>query len=81
MNLGITLSNHINLLQIGALSIKIPTIIGINTSPIIHCFNLWNIDNVKKWVILDNKHTYSYNDRIFKFKSFKDVIINLNDII
>ena len=61
-----TLDYGLNLLQIGYLSTKAKYIIGIATAPLINCFNKWNIDTVKRWVVLCNRATYSYNDRIIK---------------
>ena len=61
-----TLDYKLNLLQIGNVSTEVKYIIGIATAPIINCFNIWNIDKVKKWFVLSNRSTYTYNDRIFR---------------
>lgn len=55
---------NLNLLQIGNISLNCKYIVGIATAPIINCFNIWNIDKVKKWYVLSNRSTYTYNDRI-----------------
>jgi len=61
-----TLDYKLNLLQIGNVSTNVEYIIGIATGPIINCFNIWNIDKIKKWFVLSNRSTYTYNNRIFR---------------
>jgi len=61
-----TLDYKLNLLQIGNVSTNVEYVIGIATGPIINCFNIWNIDKIKKWFVLSNRSTYTYNNRIFR---------------
>jgi hypothetical protein len=70
-NLGLsdvpcTLDSNLNLLQIGNIAMRAKYIIAIASAPIIYCFNKWNIDTVKKWIVLSNRSTYTYNDRIIR---------------
>lgn len=59
-----TMDFNYNLVQIGNISINIKNIVAINTSPIVNCFNIWNIDNINKFVVLDKYNTYTYNNKI-----------------
>lgn len=68
-----TVDYRMNLLEIGNLSTKAKYVIGIATAPIIPCFNIYNIDTVKKWFVLSKRSTYSYNDRIFRKTSVKHI--------
>lgn len=52
-----------NLCNIGYVSTKVKVVVGVVTSPLIPTFNKWNIDTVKKWVSLGNRHIYAYNER------------------
>lgn len=68
-----TLDYKYNLVQIANMSIRVKYIVGIATAPIIPCFNVWNIDSVKKWFVLSKRSTYSYNNRILRESSVANV--------
>lgn len=81
-NLGLsdvpcTLDSNLNLLQIGNIAMRAKYIIAIASAPIIYCFNAWNIDTVKKWVVLSNRSTYTYNDRIVRKKMIQGVTLDV----
>lgn len=73
-NIDCTLDFNYNLIEIGNISNNVKNIVAINTSPIINCFNIWNIDKINKWIVLDKYNTYTYNNRI-------KCINNINNII
>lgn len=66
-NVPCTLDFNCNLMDIANISLKTKYVIGIATAPIIPCFNKWNIDMLKKWIVLSKRSSYSYNERIIKF--------------
>lgn len=68
-----TLEHNMNLIQVGSVAMNAKYIIAIASSPIIYCFNKWNIDTTKKWVVLSNRSTYTYNDRIIRRGNIKGV--------
>lgn len=68
-----TLDSGMNLLMIGGLSVKCKNIIGVNTAPMIHTLNQWNIDS-SRWYILSNRETFTYNDRIKRYDNLDDVV-------
>jgi len=71
-----TVDYNMDLLQIGAISVKAKYIIAVASAPIIYCFNKWNINTVKKWVVLSNRSTYTYNDRIVRRNPIQNVKVS-----
>lgn len=58
-----------SLIDIANLSTRCDYIIGIHTAPMLVCFNKFNINNVKQWIILQKDGlTYSFNNRISNIK-------------
>ena len=73
-NIPCTLDYGLNLMQIGNLSTKAIYIVAVGTAPIIPCMNIWSIDTVKKWAILNNRSTFNYRDNMIRFKDIHKVI-------
>lgn len=70
-----------NLCNIGFLSKNVKYIVGIVTSPLIPCFNIWNIDSVQKFVSLSNRHVYSYNDKCIRQQRIEYLPISLREFL
>jgi len=70
-----TLDHGLDLIQIGAVAKQAKCVVAIASSPIIYCFNKWNIDTVKKWVVLSRRSTYTYNDRIIRKANITKLMI------
>lgn len=70
-----TLDYNLNLLQIGNISTKAKHIVSVATAPIIHCFNIWNIDKVQSWHVLSKRSSYSFCDRIIRKNNVKYVTL------
>jgi hypothetical protein len=69
-----TLDYGLNLMQIGNLSTKAKYIVAVGTAPIIPCMNIWSIDTVKNWAILNNRSTFNYRDNMTRFKGVNRII-------
>jgi hypothetical protein len=63
-DLPCTRDHNLSLLGIANLSTMAKNIVGINTGPYCMCFNVFNIDKVHRWVHLNDRHIYRYNNRI-----------------
>lgn len=73
-----TLDYKLTLMGIGNISLKAKNIIAINTSPTIACFNVFNINNFERFLVLENNIRYSFNNRIKNIKFINDIIKELN---
>ena len=60
-------------MDIGNLSLYCDYIIGVSTGPLVNCFNVWNIDKIKKYYILNSSgEAYDFNDRCLNYKYLSD---------
>jgi ADP-heptose:LPS heptosyltransferase len=64
---------NLNIIQIGHLATKAQYVISVDTGTIHNCFNKWALDSVKRWYILSNRTTRSFNDRIEARHSIRPV--------
>jgi GR25 family glycosyltransferase involved in LPS biosynthesis len=71
-----TRDDNLSAKKIAALSTNVKYIIGINTGPIVGCFNTYTLSNVKKWYVFDNATQYTIPNFIMN-KPFNDI---LNDL-
>jgi hypothetical protein len=77
-NVPCTLDYKMSLLDIAALAASVDCVYGINTAPYIVAINKWSVPNVKKWVHLNDKHTYAgLNIVSFKTKEELDNAVGL----
>lgn len=73
-NVACTLDYGYTLMDIAHLSCCCKNIIGIHTAPYLPCFNAFNIDTIKNWVIIQKQGlTYSFNNRIRNIKSSEEL--------
>lgn len=71
-----TLDYNLSLIDIGNLSNNAKIIVSVHTSPIIYCFNKFNINKDIKWYVLHNfAISYSFNNNIFSLPNIINVVI------
>lgn len=71
-----TLDYNLSLLDIGSLSNNAKIIVSVHTSPIIYCFNRFNINKDIKWYVLHNFGvSYSFNNNIVSLPNIINVTI------
>lgn len=69
-----TRDEYPSLMNIAQLSCHATNIVGIHTAPYLPCFNVFNIDAVRNWIIIQRQGlTYSFNNRIFNIKDSKEL--------
>jgi hypothetical protein len=69
-----TLDYKLSLMGIGNLSIYSKNIISVMTSPIIPCFNVFNVNKFESFIVLENGQSYSHNKRIKNINKLDDVL-------
>lgn len=72
-----TMDHNLNLMGIANLSLTVKYLVGVATAPIIPCFNIWNIDNLKKLIVLSSRSTYTYNENILRLSNINDFQDNM----
>ena len=59
-----TSDDNLLIKDIAAISTNVNYIIAINTGPIVPLFNIYTMNRIKKFIILDNIYYYSYEKTI-----------------
>lgn len=73
-NVPATLAHGLSLVEIARIASQSKRIVGIHTAPMIPCLNVWNIQSTEEWSLFSERETYTYNNRIHKYSTFKEFI-------
>jgi len=71
-----TRDDNLTIKDIAAISTSVKYIIGVNTGPLVGCFNSYAFKNVKKWYVFDNYLRYSY-DNFYMNIPFNEILLNI----